>query len=146
MKRTSLTWPPSARCFLHSAARMLSREGREAGHASAHRFVFNGHVLHVPSGRREILRCAQNDMFCNSYKRDVSVIPSPNCDEAIFEGGADIPVCRLDFAQNNRPTDRQTCHPEEAVLPTSGSSAGRLTKDLLRHRLIPERHLSFAAT
>ena len=32
---------------------------------------------------------------------------------------------------------RPTCHPEEAVLPASDSSAGRLTKDLLRHRLIP---------
>ena len=33
--------------------------------------------------------------------------------------------------------ERQTCHPEEAVLPARASLAGRLTKDLLRHRLIP---------
>ena len=29
------------------------------------------------------------------------------------------------------------CHPEEDVRPARESSAGRLTKDLLRHRLIP---------
>ena len=39
---------------------------------------------------------------------------------------------------------RQTCHPEEAAQPAGGSSAGWLTKDLLRHRLIPERVLSLA--
>ena len=34
---------------------------------SAHRFVDEGHVLYVESSRREILRCALNDM--NSYNR-----------------------------------------------------------------------------
>ena len=45
-----------------------------------------------------------------------------------------------------RSSPRQTCHPEEAALPASDSSAGRLTKDLLRHRLMSERVLSFAVT
>ena len=58
---TSLTWPLLAKCILHIVGRMLCTEGRKAGQASAHRFVFNGHVLHVPSRRREILRSAQND-------------------------------------------------------------------------------------
>ena len=31
---------------------------RQAGEVSAHKFVYEGHVLHVPSHRREILRCA----------------------------------------------------------------------------------------
>ena len=37
------------------------------------------------------------------------------------------------------------CHPEE-VRPARDSLAGRLTKDLLRHRLMLERLLSFAVT
>ncbi len=40
---------------------------------------------------------------------------------------------------------RITCHPEDAR-PASVSSAGRPTKDLLRHRVMSERPLSFAVT
>ena len=50
------------------------------------------------------------------------------------------------LAQTERLTNGQTCHPEEAALPASEFSAGMLTKDLLRHRLIHERLLSFAVT
>ena len=41
------------------------------------------------------------------------------------------------IAKNDKSADSQTCHPEEAR-PARGSSAGRLTKDLLRHRLMHE--------
>ena len=41
---------------------------------------------------------------------------------------------------------RPNCHPEEAALPARDSSAARLAKDLLQHRLMPERVLSFAVT
>ena len=33
--------------------------------------------LHVKPGRREILRFAQNDMFCNSHWQNVSIMPAP---------------------------------------------------------------------
>ena len=52
----------------------------------------------------------------------------------------------LDICVMSPSCPRPICHPEEAVLPAGGSPAGRLTKDLLRHRLIPERLLSFAVT
>ena len=50
----------------------------------------------------------------------------------------------LDVREVFRSHLRQTCHPEEAALSASGSSVGWLTKDLPRHRLMPERVLSFA--
>ena len=52
----------------------------------------------------------------------------------------------ITFGERFPSCPRQTCHPEEAALPGSGSSAGWLTKDLLRHRLMPERVLSLAVT
>ena len=133
--------------------------------------------------RREILRCAQNDMFCNSHKRNDSVMPAPDCDEADVRVGqtflsADVRPDWEDAAWATRPPriwagegfrctssredgrffaalrmtrrsiiiaerhplhHRPTCHPEEAVRPGSESLAGRLTKDLLRHRYTPAR-------
>ncbi len=52
----------------------------------------------------------------------------------------------ITLAETSPSHPRPSCHPEEAVLPAGGSPAGWLTKDLLRHRLIPERLLSFAVT
>ena len=49
------------------------------------------------------------------------------------------------FVENCPSYVSPNCHPEEAVRPARESSAGRLTKDLLRHRLMPERLLSFVA-
>jgi hypothetical protein len=69
-----------------------------------------------------------------------------HCEESDVRVGQTFLSACFDVAQNNRPVNRQNCHPEVAALSAGGSSAGRLTKDLLRHRLIPERHLSFAAT
>ena len=71
---------------------------------------------------------------------------TPTREDGRFFAALRVTCFLVDILEMSRSYPRQTCHPEEADLPASDSSAGWLTKDLLRHRLIPERLLSFAVT